>query len=64
MLTNNFTTKNPFLDPSKNLVFAVVFILLSSIIEPASGSTVTFEFGGKLTQVGGPNSLAVGDLFK
>lgn len=45
------------------LMFAVVFMLLSSIIEPASGSTVTFEFGGELTQVGGPNGLAVGDPF-
>lgn len=45
------------------LISVVVLALFSSIVGQASGSTATFDFGGVLTQVGGPNGLAVDDAF-
>jgi hypothetical protein len=72
-----FITKNPLQENSKRsdsklnmltknnllLTFGIVFVLLFSIVEQASSSIVTFGYGGALTQVGGPNGLAVGDHF-
>ncbi len=45
------------------LTAVVIFVLLSGIVESASVSAVTFNYEGVLTQVGGPNGIAVGDVF-
>jgi hypothetical protein len=44
-------------------ISALLSVLLFSSVEQASGSIVTFEVSGVLTEVGGPSGLAVGDPF-
>ncbi len=51
---------------SRNTILStlmVLSVLLFSNVEVASGSTVTFEIGGVLTEASGTNGLAVGDPF-
>ena len=45
------------------LPLAIIVVVALSTVERASGATVTFELGGVLTEVYGPNGLAVGDRF-